>query len=105
MRRAPAVLVTVLALAVTAALVQVDVNGTIAKPAQAAAEQEQRSQPAKDDGDDGGGVPIWAGIGLMLLAAVPARPLPGRGTAAACGTTCPATEKRLPRMGSAVAPG
>ena len=28
------------------------------------------SQPAKDGGDDGGGVPIWAGIGLMLLAAV-----------------------------------
>ena len=70
MRRAPAVLAAVLALAVTAALVQVEVNGTIAKPAQAAAEQEQRSQPAKDGGDDGGGVPIWAGIGLILLAAV-----------------------------------
>jgi uncharacterized protein YcnI len=28
------------------------------------------SQPAKDSGDDGGGVPIWAGIGLILLAAV-----------------------------------
>ena len=70
MRRAPAVLVAVLALAVTAALLQVEVNGTIAKPALAAAEQEQGSQPAKDGGDDGGGIPIWAGIGLMLLAAV-----------------------------------
>ena len=30
----------------------------------------RRSQPAKDSGDDGGGVPIWAGIGLILLAAV-----------------------------------
>lgn len=28
------------------------------------------SQPAEDSGDDGGGVPIWAGIGLILLAAV-----------------------------------
>ena len=53
---------------------------TAAKPAQAPAEQEQPpagtqttapSQPAKDGGDDdGGGVPIWAGIGLMLMAAV-----------------------------------
>ena len=50
-----------------------------AKPAQPPAEQEQPpagtqttapSQPEKDGGDDGGGVPIWAGIGLMLLAAV-----------------------------------
>ena len=51
-----------------------------AKPAQPPAEQEQPpagtqttapSQPANDDsGDDGGGVPIWAGIGLILLAAV-----------------------------------
>ena len=50
-----------------------------AKPAQAPTEQEQPptgtqtaapSQPANDSGDDGGGVPIWAGIGLMLLAAV-----------------------------------
>jgi hypothetical protein len=28
------------------------------------------SQPAEESGDDGGGVPIWAGIGLLLLAAV-----------------------------------
>jgi periplasmic copper chaperone A len=50
-----------------------------AKPAQPPPEQEQPpagtqtsapSQPEKDNGDDGGGVPIWAGIGLMLLAAV-----------------------------------
>jgi periplasmic copper chaperone A len=47
--------------------------------AQPPAEQEQQpagtqttapSQPAKDSGDDEGGVPIWAGIGLLLLAAV-----------------------------------
>jgi hypothetical protein len=42
-------------------------------PAPIAAAQK----PAKDGGDDdGGGVPIWAGIGLMLLAA-------GAGTIAA----------------------
>jgi hypothetical protein len=50
-----------------------------AKPAEPPAEQQQPpagtqttapSQPAKDSGDDGGGVPIWAGIGLILLAAV-----------------------------------
>ena len=50
-----------------------------AEPAQAPPEQEQPttetqtsppSQPAEDSGDDGGGVPIWAGIGLLLLAAV-----------------------------------
>ena len=49
-----------------------------AKPQQPA-EQEQPpaetqttapSQPAEESGDDGGGVPIWAGIGLLLLAAV-----------------------------------
>jgi periplasmic copper chaperone A len=50
-----------------------------AKPAQSRAEQDQApaetqttapSQPAEDSGDDEGGVPIWAGIGLILLAAV-----------------------------------
>ena len=48
-----------------------------AKPAHPPAEQEQPpatqttapTQPAEDSGD-GGGVPIWAGIGFMLLAAV-----------------------------------
>ena len=29
-----------------------------------------REEPAQDAGDDDGGVPIWAGIGLILLAAV-----------------------------------
>jgi periplasmic copper chaperone A len=49
-----------------------------AEPAQPPPEQEQPagtqtsapSQPAQDGGDDGGDVPIWAGIGLLLLAAV-----------------------------------
>ena len=36
----------------------------------AATQATAPSQPAKDSGDDGGGVPIWAGIGLILLAAV-----------------------------------
>jgi hypothetical protein len=43
-----------------------------AKPQEQPAETQTTtpSQPAKDTGDDGGGVPIWAGIGLLLLAAV-----------------------------------
>jgi uncharacterized protein len=46
---------------------------TAAKRAQAPSGTQTTApaQPAKDDsGDDGGGVPIWAGIGLILLAAV-----------------------------------
>jgi uncharacterized protein YcnI len=46
---------------------------TAAKRAQARPETQTTTpaQPPKDDsGDDGGGVPIWAGIGLMLLAAI-----------------------------------
>lgn len=31
---------------------------------------ESPTQPPEDDGDDPAGPPIWAGIGLMLLAAV-----------------------------------
>jgi hypothetical protein len=71
-RRALAALATVLALTSAASLTHVEVNGTIAKAAQSAAEQERSSQPSKDggEGDGGGGFPIWAGIGLMLLAAV-----------------------------------
>ena len=49
----------------------VEVTGTIAKPAAAGPPTQDAAplQPAKDSGD-GGGVPIWAGIGLMLMAAV-----------------------------------
>jgi hypothetical protein len=43
---------------------------------QAQSDQEQqqaptdaRAQPSKDDADDPAGPPIWAGIGLVLLAA------------------------------------
>jgi uncharacterized protein YcnI len=52
---------------------------TAAEPSQPPAEREQApaetqtttpAQPAKDSGGDEGGVPIWAGIGLLLLAAV-----------------------------------
>jgi hypothetical protein len=68
-------------LALCAALAPVQLpTGKIDAAAAAAAEAQQRDRPAdtrttapeersQDSGDEGG-VPIWAGIGLILLAAV-----------------------------------
>jgi hypothetical protein len=58
------------ALASLAIALALPVAGAIATEQQPAGTQTTTSsQPAKDSGDDGG-VPIWAGIGLLLLAAV-----------------------------------
>jgi hypothetical protein len=59
------------ALAALAIVLALPVAGAIATEQQPAGTQTTTaSQPAKDSGDDEGGVPIWAGIGLILLAAV-----------------------------------
>ena len=60
-----------LALAALAIALALPVAGAIATEHQPAGTQATTpSQPAKDSGDDEGGVPIWAGIGLLVLAAV-----------------------------------
>jgi hypothetical protein len=62
--------------AVTAALVLFIAGapaGLDVKPRHAVAQEQTQktaTEPARErDGDDGGDVPIWAGIGLILLAA------------------------------------